>query len=581
MSQIKVLPENLINQIAAGEVLERPVSAVKELLENSIDAEAKKIDIYIRNGGKSEITISDDGLGIEKEDLEKSVLRHATSKLNSQKLTEIKTMGFRGEALSSIVSVSDFIMRSNSRDNTEGYEISISSGDLIHIKPVMQKKGTYVSVKNLFFSTPARLKFLKSENYESLLIKRLVKKFALINISTQFNLFIDKKRIINTSKFKHKTSKNIFYHRVSEILGSEFLENSIEIYQENKGIIVQGLLGIPTFNYSNTNNQFIFVNGRIVNDKNLNTILKVAYRDLMFHDRFPQLILKIECPFDWVDVNVHPMKNEVRFADKKFLDSFIIDSVKKTLERIGHRTNSLNSLKIEKKTSDNYEVQNNLTLKESINKIERTKDSIEDSVINEGNDLRSHPLGFAKTQFHENYIISETETGVIIVDQHAAHERIIYEKIKEDFYKENVKTQILLIPIVINIDPIISKNIGKRLNQFIRFGLKIENFGLNSLVVREIPAIISNCDIKKLVESLVHEMENEKDFKTLESQINKICSTMACHGSIRSGRELQIDEMNQLLREMEKTKFSGQCNHGRPTYVELDLNQIEKLFGRK
>ncbi len=581
MSRIKILSDNLINKIAAGEVLERPVSALKELLENSIDAKAKKIDIFIRNGGKSEITVSDDGTGIEKEDLKRSVLRHATSKLNSEKLNQIKTMGFRGEALSSIVSVSDFIMRSNIFNSTDGYEISLSSGNLKHVKPVNQKKGTYVSVKNIFFSTPARLKFLKSENYESLLIKRLLKKFALINVNTQFNLFVDKKVVIKTTLFKEKNSKNDFFHRVAEILGKEFVENSVELNAECNGIYLNGLLGFPTFNYANTNNQFIFVNGRIINDKSLNTILKIAYKDLMFHDRFPQLILHIQCPFEWVDVNVHPMKNEVRFYDSKFLNSFIIKSIKTSLEKIGHKTSTLNSSKIIEKFSQENHIQQNLTLKEPSSKIYKTKD--ENINLNESSKdaSDSYTLGFAKSQFHENYIISQTETGIIIIDQHAAHERIIYEKIKEDFYNNDVKTQILLIPVVVNVDSMILKSVEKKLIYLQKYGLKIENFGPNSLIIREIPVIIINCDVKKLVESIINDLFNEKDSNTLEVQINKICSTIACHGSIRSGRELQIDEMNELLRKMEKTKFSGQCNHGRPTYVELNLSQIEKLFGRK
>ena len=581
MSRIKILSDNLINKIAAGEVLERPVSAVKELIENSIDAKAKKIDIFIRNGGKSEITVSDDGMGIEKEDLKRSVLRHATSKLNSEKLNQIKTMGFRGEALSSIVSVSDFIMRSNIFNSTDGYEISLSSGNLKYTKPVNQKKGTYVSVKNIFFSTPARLKFLKSENYESLLIKRLLKKFALINFNTQFNLFVDKKVVIKTTLFKEKNSENDFLHRVTEILGKEFVENSVELNAECNEIYLNGLLGLPTFNYANTNNQFIFVNGRIINDKSLNTILKIAYKDLMFHDRFPQLILHIQCPFEWVDVNVHPMKNEVRFYDSKFLNSFIIKSIKTALEKIGHKTSTLNSSKIIEKFSQKNHSQQNLTLKEPSLKIYKTKSENINLNKSSKDASNSYTLGFAKSQFHENYIISQTETGIIIIDQHAAHERIIYEKIKEDFYNNDVKTQILLIPVVVNVDSMILKSIDNKLIYLQKYGLKIENFGPNSLIIREIPIILINCDVKKLVESIINDLLDEKDSNTLEVQINKICSTIACHGSIRSGRELQIDEMNELLRKMEKTKFSGQCNHGRPTYVELNLSQIEKLFGRK
>ncbi len=581
MSRIELLPDNLINKIAAGEVLERPSSAVKELVENSLDANAKKIDVFIRNGGKSEITVSDDGFGIGKNDLQKAVLRHATSKLNSNDIANVKTMGFRGEALSSIVSVSNFTLRSNCSDCYEGYEINLLSGNLKHIKPVSQKKGTYVNVKDLFFSTPARLKFLKSENYESLLIKKLIQKFALINFNTEFNLFFNKKRIIRTSISNSKIPKDKFIDRVGQVLGNEFIENSVELNTYKDDLSLTGLLGIPTFNYSNSNNQFIFVNGRIINDKSLNVILKVAYRDLMFHDRFPQLIINIKCPHNWVDVNVHPMKNEVRFEDEKFLKSFIISSVKSELEKIGHRTSNLKfSRKIKKASSRNY-VQNDLILKDHIDTSENLSEKKElfKEVNKEVEEF--YPLGFAKSQLHQNYIISQTQKGIIIVDQHAAHERIVYEKLKKDFYNNKIQTQILLIPVVIKIETLALENLKDKFSLFKKYGLKMELFGLNSIIVREIPLIISDCNVKKLVESLVHEIINDDNLDSLESEINKICSTMACHGSIRSGREMQLEEMNQLLRKMEGTKFSGQCNHGRPTYVELDLDEIEKLFGRK
>ena len=390
-----------------------------------------------------------------------------------------------------------------------------------------------------------------------------------------------KKKIINTSTIKSENLKSIFIHRVTEILGSEFIKNSVEINEKSEEVTLSGLIGLPTYNYSNSNNQYIFVNDRIISDKKLNTILKVAYRDLMFHDRFPQLILNIKCPFNYVDVNVHPMKSEVRFSDSNFLNSFIINSIKSTLEKVGHKTSTLNSSKFVEKLSEKKQVQNSLILKEKTKKVENLKREEEIENKSEKNDFESHPLGFAKSQFHENYIISETEAGIIITDQHAAHERIIYERIKNDFYNKTIKTQILLIPIIVNVDSIILKNLNDKLDSLQRYGLKIESFGSSSVVVREIPIIISNCDVKRLVESLINEIVDYNDLNTLEAEINKICSTIACHGSIRSGRKLQIDEMNDLLRKMEKTKFSGQCNHGRPTYVELNLNEIEKLFGRK
>ena len=301
----------------------------------------------------------------------------------------------------------------------------------------------------------------------------------------------------------------------------------------------------------------------------------------MFHNRFPQLIINIKSPLDWVDVNVHPMKNEVRFKDINFLKSFIISSIRSTLEKIAHKTSSVNSVKIIDKLQFKNKFQQNLTLKENIqnSQIVLNEEKIDEQINH--NDKKNYPLGFAKSQFHENFIISETEKGIIIIDQHAAHERIIYEKLKQDYYGKKIKTQLLLIPVVINVENLAIKNLVEKLDKLEKYGLKIEVFGSNSLIVREIPVIISNCNLKVLVEAIISEKIMEENFNTLEAEINKICSTIACHGSIRSGRELQIDEMNELLRKMENTKFSGQCNHGRPTYVELNLNEIERLFGRK
>jgi len=578
MSKIEILSDDLINKIAAGEVIERPASAVKELVENSIDANSKKIDIYIKNAGKSEITVSDNGSGIEKSQLKKAVIRHSTSKINSNLLNKIKTMGFRGEALSSIVSVSDFTIRANCKNDLEGHEINLTAGNLTYSKPASQKKGCFVSVKNLFYSTPARLKFLKSSSYETLLIKRLIQKFAIIHFDKEFNLVVNNKKVINTKLNSELDVKEQLKKRAAEILGQDFIENTIEFEEKQNQLCVTGLLGLPTYSYSNSNNQYIYVNGRIINDKSLNTIVKVAYRDLLFHDRFPQVIINIKCPFDWVDVNVHPMKNEVRFKDKDLLNSFLIKSIKSSLVTLGYKNSNKSSFELINKFQSKNNFQKNLILKENSEIENRAYTEVK---TNEKKSLDYFPLGFAKSQFHENYIISQTKDGIIIIDQHAAHERIIYEKLKEDFYNKKIKTQILLIPIIINVDNIILNSLKKKFLNLEKFGLKIEPFGSDSLILREIPAIIAESNLQKLIEALISEFVNEESFDSIEVEINKICSTIACYGSIRSGRELQIEEMNDLLRKMENTDFSGQCNHGRPTYIKLSLTDIEKLFGRK
>ena len=586
MNKIKILPDEIINQIAAGEVLDRPSSAVKELVENSVDANSKKISVFVRDGGKTEIIVTDDGDGISKKDLELAVTRHATSKLNEKKIDTLSFLGFRGEALPSIGSVSEMFIKSNINEDQNGMMIEIISGIKKKIRPVNHRKGTTVSVKKLFFSTPARLKFLKTDNYESLLIKRIVQKLALCNYDIDFDLTINNKKSILTKNDKNSDKKEKLERRVASLLGSEFIDNSIFINETSENFKFKGYIGIPTFHHSNTNNQFLFVNGRVVQDKSMNVIFKVAYRDFMSYDRFPQLVLFIECPQDEVDVNVHPSKNEMRFRNLNYLRSKILKVFESNLITAGHRASTLNTVKAIEKFSFKSNQKTFLQLKdekfndESLNSLNHSFDKNNiDEQDKENSSL--FPLGYAKSQFHKTYIISETDEGIIIIDQHAAHERLVYERLKKDFFEKKIKTQILLIPVVIDIDFSVIENIEKKLQQVSEYGVKIEIFGKNSVIVRELPHILANCNVKKLVIDLIEEVVETNDSKSVENEINKICSKMACHGSIRAGRDLQVDEMNDLLRKMESTPFSGQCNHGRPTYVELKIDDIEKLFGRK
>ena len=586
MNKIKILPDEVINQIAAGEVLDRPSSAVKELIENSIDANSKNISIFVRDGGKAEIIITDDGDGISEQELELAVTRHATSKLNEKKIDTLSFLGFRGEALPSIGSVSEMIIKSNTNENQNGMMIEVISGIKKKIRPVNHRKGTTVLIKKLFFSTPARLKFLKTENYESLLIKRIVQKLALCNYEVDFDLTINNKKAILTKSDKSNDKKKKLERRVSSLLGPEFIDNSIFINEISEHFKFKGYLGIPTFHHSNTNNQFLFVNGRVVQDKSMNVIFKVAYRDFMSYDRFPQLVLFIECPQNEVDVNVHPSKNEMRFRNLNYLRSKILKVFKSNLITAGHRASTVNTVKAIEKFSFKSNQKTFLQLKdekftdETLNNFNHSYDN--DNLDESDKENPSlFPLGYAKSQFHKTYIISETDQGIIIIDQHAAHERLVYERLKKDFFEKKIKTQILLIPVVIDIDSSVMKNLEKKLQHVSEYGVKIEIFGKTSVIVRELPHILANCNVKKLVTDLIEEVLETDDLKSVESEINKICSKMACHGSIRAGRDLQVDEMNDLLRKMESTPFSGQCNHGRPTYVELKIDDIEKLFGRK
>ena len=580
--KIKILPDFVVNKIAAGEVVERPVSVVKELIENSIDADSSKIDIHIRGGGKNEVIVIDDGLGILEDDLLLSVRRHATSKIINEHLTNISTLGFRGEALSSISSVSDFFLATNSNNNSLGFEINLTAGELKSNKPLNKGRGTTIKVKNLFFNIPARLKFLKSDNYEALLIKRIVQKFSLSFLDIEFNLFIDDKKTFQSPVIKEKSWDEKLLLRSSKVLGEDCLDNSIKISEKSEKFLIRGLLGIPTFNFSNSNNIFFFVNNRIVSDKSINSIIRVAYRDFLAHDRFPQLVLFVDCCSSEVDINVHPMKHEVRFRDLPSLKSLIINSIKKNLEKTNHLASSINSKKAINQFIFNEEAQEKIFLQEKKIKSSQFESKDSDHKKNYDADINTqYPLGFAKTQLHDTYIISENKKGIVITDQHAAHERIVYEKLKKDFYDNEIKRQILLIPAIIELDNLLVKNIEKTIKVAHEYGVKIEIFGNNSIIVREVPVILANCNIKEFVLDLIDELVETSNIDSLEEKINKVCSSMACHGSIRAGRNMEVDEMNDLLRRMEDTPFSGQCNHGRPTYVELKLNDIEKLFGRK
>mgnify|MGYP001334210122 CR=1 FL=1 len=584
MNKIRLLSDNTINQIAAGEVIDRPSSAVKELIENSLDANSSKINIYVKNGGKKEIIVSDDGDGIQKNDLKLAITRHATSKLDEENINEISSMGFRGEALPSIGSVSKMIIKSNINENQDGNKIEVTSGNIKTISPINQKKGTTVEIRDLFFSTPARLNFLKSENYETLLIKKIVQRLAICNYKTEFNLFVNGKNVISTKKSDHPNDNENFMKRIRDLLGNDFLDNSIFFDQKVEDFNFKGLLGIPTFHHSNTNNQFLFINKRVIQDKSMNVIFKLAYRDFMSYDRFPQLVVFIDCPTDKLDVNVHPSKNEVRFRNLNLLRSNILKTFKEKLAQAGHKASTVNTTRAVNKFYNKSNFQTFIELKEE-NIQESTSENLnviqENESSNDENEENFFPLGYAKSQFHKTYIVSEIRNGIVIVDQHAAHERLVYEKLKKDFYEKKIQTQILLIPVVIDLDPNVVEGLKNFINSADNYGVKLEVFGKKSILVREVPSILANCNIKKLVMDLVEEITEINEPKSLESKINAICSKMACHGSIRAGREMQITEMNDLLRKMETTPFSGQCNHGRPTYVELKLNDIEKLFGRK
>lgn len=606
---IRILPNNLVNQIAAGEVIERPASAIKELVENAIDAGADSIEITLVDGGKSLIVVSDNGKGMNKEDLALSIERHATSKLPDNDLFNINFLGFRGEALPSIASVAKLSITSRPKDAENAWKISISGGDEPKIMPVAANPGTKVEVRDLFYATPARLKFLKTGAGETAHCVEMIERIALANPYIAFYLYDDKKKRLSLNACQGTLSEARL-QRVNDIMGNEFAENSLTIDSLKEGISVNGFISLPTYSKANSLSQYFFVNNRPVRDKVLLGAFKAAYQGVLEIGRYPLCALFFEVDPHLVDVNVHPTKAEVRFFDGNSIRGLMISAVRNALSRGSTQTAHTDNLVNLLNNSVSDQTDKPLFLRDSMptprnnsyqpkvhgfsspaprhsspRMIEIPELSTPISVKAE--EYIPHPeenigiLGAAKAQIHNTYIVSQTEDSLIIVDQHAAHERIVMEKFKSLMAKkEKAPTQMLLIPEVIDLSLSEKSALMENTEQLAKFGLIIEEFGAQAVIVREVPALIADCDIKKLIHDLSEQIQEwGKDF-ALEEKINSFCATMACHGSVRAGRSLNLAEMNKLLRDMENTPNSGQCNHGRPTYVELKIKDIDKLFHR-
>ena len=605
---IRILPNNHLNQISAGEVIERPASAIKELVENAIDAGADSIEITLVDGGKSLIIVSDNGKGMNKEDLALCIERHATLKLPDNDLFNINFLGFRGEALPSIASVAKLSITSRPKDAENAWKISVSGGDEPKISPVAANPGTKVEVRDLFYATPARLKFLKTGAGETAHCVEMIERIALANPYIAFYLYDDKKKRLNLNACQGTLSEARL-QRVNDILGNEFAENSLAIDSQKEGISVNGFISLPTYSKANSLSQYFFVNNRPVRDKVLLGAFKAAYQGVLEIGRYPLCALFFEVDPHLVDVNVHPTKAEVRFFDGNSIRGLMISAIRNALSRGSIQTaqtdglvNLLNSSAVEQSNKtvflhdsvstsrDNFYqpkvhgfssmprrsaprtgIIPELTIPTSVKAEEYIAPAPEDIGF----------LGAAKAQLHNTYIVSQTDDGLVIVDQHAAHERIVMEKFKSIMAKkEKTPTQMLLIPTVVELSLAEKEAIMENSAQLSQMGLAIEEFGPQAIIVREVPALIADCDTEKLVHSLAEQIQEwGKDF-ALEEKINSFCATMACHGSVRAGRSLNLAEMNKLLRDMENTPNSGQCNHGRPTYIELKIKDIDKLFHR-
>lgn len=605
---IRILPNTLVNQIAAGEVIERPASVVKELVENAIDAGAASIEVTLVDGGKSLISVSDNGKGMEKQDLPLAIERHATSKLPDNDLFHIHYMGFRGEALPSIASVAKLSIVSRTEKSENAWKIEVFGGEIKSPVPVAANYGTKVEVRDLFYATPARLKFLKTGAGETAQCVDILNRIALANPQVSFSLFDDKKKKISLNGRQGDLFDSRL-KRISDVLGRDFGDNSLLIDANRNDLKISGFVSLPTYSKANTLSQYLFVNNRPVRDKLLLGALKAAYQGVLELGRYPVCALFFDVNPELVDVNVHPTKAEVRFYDGNAVRGLLISAVRNALMRGSMQTAQtadfsqiVNNDSAEENIPDTVFLHENATisrpfltpfrpplprkiladdvdfpeLKNSFSV--KTEDiSAEDAV----NQQSVGFLGMAKAQFHNTYIISQTEDSVIIIDQHAAHERIVMEKFKANMASEQQpQTQLLLIPEVVDLSLSEKTALLENCEELKKTGMIIEEFGITAVIVREIPALINGCDIKNLVKSLAEQiLEWGKDF-ALEDKINHICATMACHGSVRAGRSLNVAEMNELLREMENTPHSGQCNHGRPTYIELKLKDIDKLFHR-
>jgi DNA mismatch repair protein MutL len=596
---IRQLSETLINQIAAGEVIERPASAAKELIENALDAGATRIEIATAGGGKTLLRITDNGCGMAPADLELAIRRHCTSKLDTD-LTDIRTLGFRGEALPSIGSVAKLSLLSRTADAGEGAEISVTGGKVVPVRPAAANRGTVVEVRDLFFATPARLKFLKSEKAEASAISDVVRRMAIAFPHVRFVLSGSDR---TTLEFPATGTDRLA--RIAQVLGRDFRDNAIEIDAAREGVRLTGFAGVPTFNRGNSLNQFAFVNGRPVQDKLVWSALRAAYAETIPHGRYPVAVLAIDIDPALVDVNVHPAKSDVRFRDPGLVRGLIIGAIREALAREGDRAATTGASGLMRAfrpetsqpsapwtpTASPYRPFEAATAPAPLRERQagfaefatpsaRSEPVFAPSGLREEEPPQRHPLGAARAQLHENYIVAQTEDGLVIVDQHAAHERLVFEAMRNALHSRAVPAQVLLIPEIVDLPEDDCDRLVAHADEFAKLGLGIERFGPGAVAVRETPAMLGEMDAAGLIRQLADELAEWDTASGLKAKLEYLAATMACHGSVRSGRRMRPEEMNALLRQMEATPGSGQCNHGRPTYIELKLSDIERLFGR-
>jgi len=592
MPDIRRLPPDLVSRIAAGEVVERPGAAVKELVENAIDAGATAIDVRLDEGGRAGIIVSDDGGGMGPDELALAVERHATSKLPTGDLTHIETLGFRGEALPSIGSVSRMTITSRTTDADQAWAVTVDGGQAAKPVPAAMTPGTRVEVRDLFHAVPARLKFLKQPRTELGHAGDAIKRLAMAFPDIAFSL-TDGERLV----FRYGSGTGDLFAarlaRLGQIMGREFADNGLQVDAERDGVHLTGYAGVPTLNRRNAQAQYLFVNGRPVRDRLLLGAVRGAYQDLLARDRHPMLALFLEIGPEWVDVNVHPTKAEVRFRDAALVRGLIVGALRHALAEAGHRGIGGGfgggaypagggggqryfpaSADFQAPAPGFSEGQATAFAHGNLAPAARLADDI-------AAPEEAHPLGAARAQLHSTYIVAETADGMVIVDQHAAHERLVHERIKRQLAENGIARQLLLSPVVVDLPEADAGRLAARATEFEELGLVIEAFGPGAVVVREVPALLGEVDVNGLVRDMADDLRELDEALALKDRLAEVCATMACHSSVRAGRLLNGPEMNALLREMEITPNAGQCSHGRPTYVELKLADIERLFGRR
>ncbi|MBV2143720.1 DNA mismatch repair endonuclease MutL [Falsochrobactrum sp. TDYN1] len=602
---IRHLSETIINQIAAGEVIERPASVVKELVENAIDAGATRIEVVTAGGGKTLLRVTDNGSGIPADELPLAVSRHCTSKL-SDDVHDIRALGFRGEALPSIGSVSKLTLKSRPQNAESGFEVSVSAGHIDGPRPAALNRGTIVEVRDLFYATPARLKFMKTDRAEATAITDVVKRIAVAFPHIRFSLAGTDRTPLELPITG--TGADATLERIGQILGREFCDNALHIDAERDGVRLAGFAGIPSFNRGNSLHQFAYVNGRPVRDKQIFGALRGAYSDVIARDRHPVAVLFLTLDPALVDVNVHPAKADVRFRDPGLVRGLIVGAIKQALAGSGIRpaTSGAQAMlqafraqglqprpapRSEWSPQTAHPAHRPLDL-DSLHAFREDGQATIEAVAAPAADARAtiaqapaelmeKPLGAARAQIHENYIVAQTDDSLVIVDQHAAHERLVYEALKNALHSRPIAGQMLLIPEIVDLPEEDAQRLAAHSQTLARFGLGLEQFGPGAIAVRETPAMLGEMNVQQLIRDLADEVAEHDTSDGLKAMLNHVAATMACHGSVRSGRRLKPEEMNALLREMEATPGSGTCNHGRPTYIELKLTDIERLFGRR